>query len=562
MNKHSRLMKDHDIRYRHLRKDPTTGIHYATVSFPTGDGRRGQIEVPASTLSSKAELRRQLQDRDAILPTEQGQQTALLTAISIAQPKCRQEYAETAGWSSDKAWFVTGRKVLGKPPPGQLAIRLDPRAAGEPGQLRKKGTAAQWRRSVGKLALASSVAMFAICVAFAAPLLGFTSRTSFAVCLFGGTRSGKTLASLCAASMTGIGTAQDLVGWRSTGITLEERLPDFMDTMLVIEDISAMEEAEREQYIRLRNFAYMLSTNQGKGRGRAYKAASGLSHLRYRTIVLTSAETSIASLAQRVRRQRFRGEELRLIDLPAAAPAAASNEDHIFDRVPATVSDDVKWRSQTFEAMVNACGQHYGAAFRLYVSRLILQRRSLRKKINRLMTEFVAHLGENAVDSPEARDLAQKFGLIYAGGVLGVELKCVPWKHADVRAAVATCFHRARDLLSDDRRLLESGLKALKDGLRKLPVYKPGQGSKPRFRDIDGFQEKHPGTDCFVIRTDVFNRLLPDGRQRELVRRWLVEHGAIVMVRGGPRSSGDRPMEQFTWPDDKRRRSLKINLAT
>jgi uncharacterized protein (DUF927 family) len=187
MEKHSMLMKSCGVRYRYLREDPRMGIHYATISFPKGNGGRGKIEVPASVLSNKAELKRQLQDRDAKLPMDQDR---ILAAIGTAQPKRRQVYARTAGWSLDKKWFVTGRRVIGNTPPGQLPTRPNANAAGEPGQLRRRGNAKQWRDSVGRLALTSSVVTLAICIAFAAPLLTFTNRTSFAICLFGGTRSG------------------------------------------------------------------------------------------------------------------------------------------------------------------------------------------------------------------------------------------------------------------------------------------------------------------------------------------------------------------------------------
>ena len=447
--------------------------------------------------------------------------------------------------------------MIGKAPPGRLPTRPNANAAGEPGQLRRRGNAKQWRDSVGRLALTSSVVMLAICIAFAAPLLTFTKRTSFAICLFGGTRSGKTLASLCAASVIGIGSVDDLVGWRSTDTAIEERLSDFNDTIFVLDDISAMETAERGQYMRLRNFAYMLATNQGKARARFYKASAGVDHGRYRTIVLTSAETSIASLAKCAGRQRFGGEELRLIDLPVAVPG----QDHIFDRMPISVLEahPTKWRSQAYADIVKACGRHHGAAFRAYVTGLVPQRHSLPRKVNRLIRKFVEHVGGSA-EGAEARDLAEKFGLIFAGGMMGIELGCVPWTHADVLMAVATCYRRARDRLTDDRQLLKTGLGIVRNALRQLPLHATRQTPQVRFERINGYQERLGGTKSCVIKADAFNRLLSDDRQRNLVQRWLLKHRAmaIAQTRAGSRSSGPRPANQFTWPDGKRRRSLKI----
>ncbi len=429
MEEHTNLLKRFGFRYRFLREDPATGIHFATVIFPTGNGGRSRIEIPASTLSNRAELRRQLLDRDAVLPADEKGKKALLCALAEAQPKHRQTYAKAAGWSGNKAWFVTGRKVIGEAPVGQLATRPIANAAGEPGQLRTRGTARQWRDTVGRLALSSSVSMLAICIALAAPLLTFTNRTSFAICFFGRSRSGKTLASLCAASMIGIGRTEDLIGWRSTDTAIEERLSEFVDTIFVLDDVSAMDASEAEQYTRLRNFAYMVATNQGKARARTYKGSTGTNHARHRTIVLTSAETSIASLAHRSQRQQLGGEELRLIDLPVTQ----WQQGHIFDRLPDTVDREaeVRWRSQTYAEIVQACRRYHGAAFQNYVSRLIGLRRTLPTKVNDFIAAFVQQV-EHDVHGPEARDLAEKFGLLFAGGMIGVELKCVPWTDAEV----------------------------------------------------------------------------------------------------------------------------------
>jgi putative DNA primase/helicase len=557
MNKYKKMMKDFGVRYRFLRKDPRTGIHLATISFRTGDGARAQIEVPASTLSNRVELRRLLQDRDAKLPTDKDRTNALLSAIGHTEPKRRQVYAGAAGWSADNSWFVTGRKVIGNAPAGQLATRPNANSAAEPAQLQRRGTAKQWRASVGSLSLGSSVLMLAICATFAAPLLVFTGRTSFAICFFGKTREGKTVVSFCAASMTGVCSPDDLISWRSTDTAIEERLSEFVDTAFVLDDITAMDAAERDQYMRLRSFAYMLATNQGKARARSYKAVAGVDHGRHRTILLTSAEMSIAVLAAAAKRQRFGGEELRLIDLPIAD----ADQDHIFDRTSDTVrkADTDKWRTKVYGDVMKACESYHGAVFQTYISRLIPRRHSLSDNVKALVSHFVGHLGDAAA-GPQARDLAEKFGLLYAGGAIGIELKCVPWTDKDLLAAVTTCYHRARNLLTDDRQLIKSGLKRLHSGLRQLPLHAPKRKPAVNFGGVDGYQERRGSLTCFVIKIDAFNRIIPDDRQRKLVQRALFEHHAIATARArsDTPSLEIRPANQFTWPDGERRRSLKI----
>jgi uncharacterized protein (DUF927 family) len=556
MNEDKTILKRLDFRYLFLREDSVTGIHFATVSFPTGNGGRGRIEVPASTLSNRAELQRQLQDRDAVLPAEGEQMKALLSALAQAQPKQRQTYAKSGGWSGDKTWFVTGRTVIGGAPPGQLATRPSSGTTGESGRLRVRGSATQWRNSVGRLALSSSVIILAICAALAAPLLAFINWPSFSLCFFGRGRSGKSLASLCGASMIGIGEEQDLIHWLTSETAIEQRLPEFMDMVFVLDDVSTMRAAsDTARYEVVRNFAYMVATNQGKARAREYKTATGTSHSRFQTIALTSAEKSITSLAG-PNRPRQGGEAVRLIELPATE----DGQDHIFDRMlHAADKSASEMRERRFDDIVKACRKYHGAAFREYISSLIGIRRGLRRKVKQLISEFARHV-VHELDGTEARDLAKRFGVVFAGGMIGIELNAVSWTKADVLEAITTCYHRARRLLTDDGLLLRSGLKTLHDGLKRLPLHTPRHAPAMEFRRVTGYRVRRNGETVFVIKGDAFNELLSNGHQRNLVQQWLLTGGRVAVART-KKTNGTmvvRPKDQIIWPDGKRRRSFEI----
>jgi len=65
--------------------------------------------------------------------------------------------------------------------------------------------------------------------------------------------------------------------------------------------------------------------------------------------------------------------------------------------------------------MIRACRRYCGAAFHDYISDLIRLRRTLSAKVTEFVAAFVQKV-EHDVDGPEARDLAEKFGLLFAGG--------------------------------------------------------------------------------------------------------------------------------------------------
>lgn len=553
------ILERNGFKYPYLRRDPNSGVHYATILFPTGGGQNGKAEVAASGLENALEMRRLLRDLDAKLPDTAEELKLLLSALARAKPMRRQQYAPSTGWSPDGDWFVHGPHVLGDAPVGQLAVRPSQNTVGEPGQLRRQGSVLRWQRTVAKVAGLSSASMLAICAAFAAPLLKASGRPSFAICLFGRTRSGKSLASLSGASVIGIGRLADLIGWRSTDTAIEERLAEFLDILFVIDDISAMSEQDVEKYTRLRSFAYMLSTNQGKAKARAYKGSTNTHHARHRTIVITSSEEPVSALAKNAKRQRLPGELFRLIDVPAAS----EGEDHIFDRLPSNSKyrNDSKSRQLLFKRLAEGCERSHGIIFLHYVIALIAWRKRLRKLVNKSIGRFVEHVCDPD-DGQEARDLAVKFGLIFAGGALGVRAGLLPWDKADIMDAIEVCYKRARGLLDDDAKLTKAGVRQLHSKLKALPLVKSQKDTRINFDSVDGYRRRsRDGERCrYYIKNEAFNIMLPDEHQRRLVLRRLMAENSVALAQTKGQLAEACPKSQFTWPDGERRRSLCITV--
>jgi uncharacterized protein (DUF927 family) len=93
---------------------------------------------------------------------------------------------------------------------------------------------------VAEPARLSTILMFAICVALAAPLLAIVNRASFTICVFGRTRIGKSIATLVGASVIGIARIDDFITWNITDARLEERISEFNDALFPIDDLSIM----------------------------------------------------------------------------------------------------------------------------------------------------------------------------------------------------------------------------------------------------------------------------------------------------------------------------------
>ena len=307
----------------------------------------------------------------------------------------------------------------------------------------------------------------------------------------------------------------------------------------------------------IKKFGYALATNQGKGRSRPYKAATGTSHLRHRTIVLTSAEQPLSVMARDAGRERQGGETVRFTDLPAIATGGAD----IFDKLK--VRDRVtrkKITKKLIKTIIADCQSNHGQAFHTYIEKLIPMRALLPERVEGLMNEFVDEVSCSH-NGPEADDIANKFGLLYAAGILGLELEIVPWTPEDVLAAVKACYRRARRMLVDDGELLRKGLSCLRKAIRALPAIPVDERKPIKFESVKGYRSKKADNDVAMIKVDAFNRILRSVPQRELVVKWLLENNYLELrqERGQSGATVRRPKEQFLWPDGERRRSIRIN---
>ncbi len=160
-------------------------------------------------------------------------------------------------------------------------------------------------------------------------------------------------------------------------------------------------------------------------------------------------------------------------------------------------------------------------------------------------------------DGDVARDVAEKFGLIYAAGRLGIRCELLPWGKLELLDALTKCYMAARDLLPDDGVAIRQGITALSAKLRGLSRISKKAAAQTDYDVVDGYRRK---ANRYVIRRDAFNSIFASGTQRALVIEWLIQNQHITLAT--PKTSAGAPsptpQEQFIWPDDKRRRSLEI----
>jgi hypothetical protein len=357
----------------------------------------------------------------------------------------------------------------------------------------------------------------------------------------------------------GIGQIEQMITWRLKDARLEQRLAEYNDAMFPIDDLETIvEKGDKAKYLRIRNVAYNLEQGWSTGRHDSFTMAHGGTHEQWRCIAVTSCEKAVVDLARSVKLNRQPGETLRLIDVPVLFDGL----DHIFDRLPCELdtSDFPKWKEHKFAEVADACEQNHGAAFQVYIQKLIAHGPTVKEYIKKGEKYFIEKVCDDK-DGDVARDVAKKFGLIFVGGMLGIRYGLLPWGKAELLDAISKCYRGARNLLPDDGVALRQGIQLLRAKIQVLPVLSASKEKTSSVGSADGYRAPNmDGADRWLIKREVFNSLFATTYQRDLVLNWLIQQKRITTaVRNGEEAAAKlTPKGQFLWADGERRRSYEI----
>ena len=545
----------HRIRKIARIHDKANDTYLDVIKFPISETETSKLELLPSVVNERRIFERRLRDAGAVLPKDK---IALQQALeSVASSDAPEEwiYERQTGWLKNRKAFVRVRGVIGDAGAKIIGVNQSKAISDRSGKESAAGKWKNWRDEVAGPARYSTTLMLAICIALAGPLLHIVRWQSFTINLFGRSTAGKSMATLLAASVIGIARTLDLISWKITNARLEERLPEFNDSVFPIDDLNTMRGDYKEKYLRIRDLAYNIAQGQETARAAAYTAAHSGTHRTWNSIVLTSCEKSVHDMARLARLERQQGESRRLIDVPAVFDGLT----HVFDRAPEDVDDIDAWKGLAFSALSNAVEQNHGKAFRKYIRSLIARRATLKEDVDKSIDDFVRRARKNS-DGEIARDVTQKFGLIYAGGVFGIDCGLLPWTKRELLDAVMKSYVGARDLLPDTGVLLRGGKNAFKALRNRLPFIRQKDRLTFAYQNADGFKEKVKASNRYLIKGDVFNNAFSSIEVRDLVVNWLIENGRITMgkLKKSAGVSGRKPKEQHRWPDGERRRSVEI----
>ena len=293
-NESRKLLKRHGFSKIERIKFMGTGQVYDIIKGPLQEGGLGQIRMQPAD-QTNAGLRKALLNGGFILPAELDEREELFEAIRESEPKRRKQYAERNGWSEDGSYFVIQSRVIGKAPKGQCG--LFPESVPASHRLAVVGTLKAWKAQVAGPAAHSSAMLTAIAAALAAPLLKLVGSLSFAYCLSGPSKSGKTVATIVAASVIGWPGDQPLWTWDMTDAGMDDLLIAANDLIAPIDDGMSVKGSDTGRIKRLDELSYKLASGRGRARHHHYEREHGASGT-WRTIALTSNEKALSELSR------------------------------------------------------------------------------------------------------------------------------------------------------------------------------------------------------------------------------------------------------------------------
>ena len=480
----------------------------------------------------------------------------LSEGLSIA-PKARPlvlEYLQTqspvkrARTTSHTGWHGEADELLFVLPDGAIGTSSDEwifdSGAPDTSPFTQRGTLKQWRDHVASLCADNSRLVFAVCSAFASPLLHLIGEESGGFHYRGNSSDGKTTALRAAASVCG--SPEYMQRWRATDNGLEALAMTHCDAPLLLDELKQIDAKVAGET------AYMLAN--GSGKARANQNGGARTQARWRLIFLSAGELSLAQHMAEVGKKVHAGQELRMADIPADAGAGLG----CFEQLHGHANGH-----EFAKALAAVMSRYYGTAFPEFVRRALESREALESSLREAQAAFEKTALSNTA-SGQARRAAARFALVGAAGEFATDWGITGWQAGAAMKAAQACFtawlgayggegnQEQRAMLERVRRFLEShGEARFGDFVRPVAddSHAPRVINKAGWRKHDNIKDE---TEYYVY-SEVFKTEVCNGVDYKTVARLMIDKG---YMRGDP--DGKRIQPQVVLPGEGKRRVFHV----
>jgi hypothetical protein len=488
---------------RILRQGSLTGPAFIEFTFPTKGGGTSQFRANYSDMRSRHlnQLLDQFSNYLPIFPADVSltdkAQGEFIQELVAGASRSIEILPERTGFI-DAAIFVTHTEILRADGTRTPVPRNNDPAAQAFADT--KGTLQGTTDLVLKLAVESTYLAFGIGVALAAALPSYVSlrragnddlaplvRETAAFNLSGTSSSGKS--SVCLAAMTLAGSPDRAGTLDFSRRGLAEMASDSNDLLLVLDDTEKAEDGPGALVGTLKSLVHVVPGGRSRNISRG---ADKYPPLRWSTFALSSSPRSVPWLARQNRWKMTAGDKVRLFNIRVPGP----DKGGIFDRMGCKPADRAKRSVELISKLERGYTNHCGHVIAPWLLYLMAKDRS--GKVIKRVNKFVDHVKARG-HGWEVR-FAQKFGVIYAAMMMGIDAGLLPWPRTLPRTVVTKCYRRARNAAkTDQERVAEAAAK-----LHRL--------MKKRGRLVDGRDGNRAGRPIKVTPKCVAIRFVKDGR--------------------------------------------------
>lgn len=356
---------------------------------------------------------------DAGLTMATGGRQKVIAYLQSARPDARARITSRTGWhttSDGPAVYVLPERAFGM----EADEWLYEAEGSSVHSFKVKGTAEQWRDSVGRLCRGNSRLLFAVSVAFASPLLYLVGGESGGFHFRSNSSDGKTTALRVACSVCGDGGYMQR--WRATDNGLEALAMQHCDSLLALDELAQLDPKVAGET------AYMLAN--GAGKTRAARTGGARERAFWRVLFLSAGEISLAQHMAEANRTTRAGQEIRLVDIGADAGAGLGAWEALHDYPNG---------ADFSRALDQATKRYYGAPLAAFLDKLTRSPADLADELRKAQKLFEAqHLTDDA--SGQARRVADRFALVAMGGELATQWGLTGWETGEALAAAGSCY--------------------------------------------------------------------------------------------------------------------------
>ncbi len=283
------------------------------LRFQTTRGNWRQFSMPMHLLRGDgADIRGELLDMGLMIHPDQRQR--FNRYLQGPAPKQLATCATMVGWSNNA--FVFPNEVIGDSS-AEVVFQTDGRIGDE---CSVSGSLDGWRANVARLAVGNSLMLISLCAAFAGPLLRDCHAENGGIHVVGNSSAGKSTLLKVAVSVWG---GRDYRrSWRATSNGLEGAAALHNDALLALDEISEAEPRDVGAIV------YMIGN--GAGKTRASRTGGSRPVTRWRVMLLSTGELSIASTMEEGGARQKAGQAVRLLDLPANRAYGVFDDLHEF----------------------------------------------------------------------------------------------------------------------------------------------------------------------------------------------------------------------------------------